>query len=144
MLEAYADGVNAWMAEKRGSQLSLEHALLRVTGAGGYEPEPWTPADSVAWLKAMAWDLRANLEDELLRARLLDVDLGEDRSIDDLFPTFLEDRHPVILPDGGELRDGRFVPATGDTGPEVADLAPASTVTSDGDVARQTELLRTE
>ena len=30
--------------------------------------EPWTPADSVAWLKAMAWDLRTNVEDEADRA----------------------------------------------------------------------------
>ncbi len=144
MLEAYADGVNTWMADKRGSDLSLEHALLRVTGAGGYEPEPWSAADSVAWLKAMAWDLRANLEDELLRARLLDTDLGEGRDLEDLFPAFPQDRHPVILPEGGELRDGRFVPATGDTGPEVADPAPASSATNDGDVARRAALLRTE
>ena len=35
-----------------------------------YEIEPWTAADSVAWLKAMAWDLRANIEDETERALL--------------------------------------------------------------------------
>jgi hypothetical protein len=143
MLEAYADGVNAWTTGKRGSELSLEHALLRVTGAGGYEPEPWTPADSVAWLKAMAWDLRANMEDELLRARLRDVDLGEGRSAEDLFPAFPEDRHPVILPDGGELRDGRFVPGTGDTGPDATDPHAASTVGLDTASARQADLLRT-
>jgi len=144
MLEAYADGVNAWMADKRGSELSFEHALLRVTGAGGYQPEPWTPADSVAWLKAMAWDLSANLEDELRRARLLDVDLGEGRSIEALYPAFPQDRHPVILPEGGELTDGRFVPASGDTDPEVTDQAAASSVSSDEDVVRQADLLRTE
>lgn len=114
ILEAYAEGVNAWMAGRSGSQLSFEHSLLRVTGAGGYEPEPWTPADSVAWLKAMAWDLRANLEDELLRARLLDVDLGQGRELDDLFPSFPEDRHPVILPQGGEVSAEGFVPAAGE------------------------------
>ncbi len=118
MLEAYAEGVNAWMEGRRGSRLSLEHALLRVTGAGGYEPEPWTPVDSVAWLKAMAWDLRANLEDELARARLLEVDLGEGRELDDLFPAFPADRHPVILPEGGELSEDGYVPATGVTDPD--------------------------
>ena len=35
-----------------------------------YEIEPWTPEDSVAWLKAMAWDLRTNIEDETERAML--------------------------------------------------------------------------
>jgi penicillin G amidase len=124
MLEAYAEGVNAWVQDRSGSQLSFEHALLPVTGARGYEPEPWTPVDSVAWLKAMAWDLRSNLEDELLRARLQGVDLGEGRSWEDLFPGF-PDRHPVILPEGGEVSDGEWVPAPstdggrGPAGPDV-------------------------
>lgn len=126
ILEAYAEGVNAWMDGKRGSQLSLEHALLRVTGAGGYEPEAWTPADSVAWLKAMAWDLRANLEHELTRARLVDEDLGEGRDWQDLYPGFPEDRHPVVLPEGGAVTDGRFVPGTGVADPDTAQLEAAA------------------
>lgn len=97
MLEAYAEGVNAWVGDKTGSALSLEHGLLPVAGARGYEPEPWTPLDSVAWLKAMAWDLRSNLEDELLRGRLQTVDLGEGRDWQDLFPDFPYDRHETIL-----------------------------------------------
>ncbi len=113
MLDAYADGVNAWLEGRSGSQLSLEHALLPVSGPRGYVPEAWGPADSVAWLKAMAWDLRANLEDELARARLLGVDLGDGRTWQDLFPTFPADRHPPILPAGGSVVDGSFVPADG-------------------------------
>ncbi len=135
MLEAYAEGVNAWMDGKRGSQLSLEHALLRVTGAGRYEPEPWTPADSVAWLKAMAWDLRANLEDELARARLHDVDLGAGRHWEDLYPAFPEDRHPVILPEGGTIEAGSFVPGTGATDPDAAELRAAALDLDDPEVA---------
>ncbi|MFO7777414.1 MAG: penicillin acylase family protein [Nitriliruptoraceae bacterium] len=123
MLEAYAEGVNAWTEGRTGSQLSLEHALLPLSGPSGYVPEPWTPADSVAWLKAMAWDLRSNLEDELLRARLLGVDLGEGRGWQELFPTFPADRHPPILPEGGEVIDGRFVPGTGLDDPEEAPVA---------------------
>ena len=111
MLEAYADGVNAWMDGRTGRRLSLEHSLLPVTGAGGYEPEPWGPVDSIAWLKAMAWDLRANLEDELERGRLQVADLPGERDWRELYPRFDEDRFPPILPDGGELEDGRFVPA---------------------------------
>ncbi len=123
MLQAYAEGVNAWTEGRTGSQLSLEHALLPLSGPSGYVPEPWTPADSVAWLKAMAWDLRSNLEDELLRARLLGADLGEGRGWQDLFPAFPADRHPPILPDGGEVVDGRFVPGTGLDDPEDAPVA---------------------
>ncbi len=36
----------------------------------GTRPEPWTPADSVAWVKMMAWDLGGNWRSELLRMRL--------------------------------------------------------------------------
>ena len=35
-----------------------------------YTPEPWTAADSLAWLKAMAWDLRGNMDEEIARTRL--------------------------------------------------------------------------
>jgi penicillin G amidase len=114
MLEAYATGVNAWMDGRRGSALSLEHALLPVTGAGGYRPEPWTAADSLAWLKAMAWDLRSNMETELERARMLGVDLGPGRTWEDLYPAFDADRHPTILPWGGAVVGDAFVPATGE------------------------------
>jgi len=130
MLEAYAEGVNAWAEGRTGSELSLEHALLPLSGASGYVPEPWTPADSVAWLKAMAWDLRSNLEDELLRARLLGVDLGEGREWQDLFPAY-PDRHPPILPAGGEVVDGRFTPATGIADPDDAPVATTAAAPSD-------------
>jgi penicillin G amidase len=126
MLEAYAAGVNAWLDGRSGSRLSFEHALLPLTGPRGYAPEPWTPADSVAWLKAMAWDLRSNLEDELLRARLAGVDLGEGRDWEDLFPPFPADRHPPILPEGGGVEDGRFVPAAGLADPDEAPVATAA------------------
>ncbi len=114
MLEAYADGVNAWMAGRRGSALSLEHALLPVTRGPGYRPEPWTPVDSLAWLKAMAWDLRSNMEVELERGRLLTADLGPGRSWTDLYPEFDARTYPTILPWGGGVVDGEFVPASGD------------------------------
>jgi len=67
--EAYADGVNAYLEERDGADLSLEYAVLGLQNPG-YSPEPWTPVDSIAWLKAMAWDLRSNLEDEIDRALL--------------------------------------------------------------------------
>jgi len=136
MLEAYADGVNAWMRGRRGSALSLEHAMLPLTGASGYRPEAWTPVDSLAWLKAMAWDLRSNMEIELERGRLMMVDLGPGRTWTDLYPGFDATTYPTILPWGGGVVDGRFVPASGDVAPATgvpafvrpsADLGTAST-----------------
>ncbi|WP_242454152.1 penicillin acylase family protein [Bailinhaonella thermotolerans] len=64
-LDRYAAGVNAWMKATPGK--SLEYSVLKLTNRD-YEPEPWTAVDSLAWLKAMAWDLRSNMEDELARA----------------------------------------------------------------------------
>jgi len=62
-LAAYAAGVNAFLATRKGP-LPPEFVALGVT------PEPWQPADSVAWLKMMAWDLGGNWSTEILRLRL--------------------------------------------------------------------------
>ncbi len=67
--DAYAEGVNAYLDERGGAELSLEYAVLGLQNPG-YAPEPWSPVDSIAWLKAMAWDLRSNLGDEMDRALL--------------------------------------------------------------------------
>ena len=60
-----------------------------------YRVEPWSPADSLAWLKAMAWDLRGNYGDELTRARLA----GTSRSsqINELYPPYPYDANQPIL-----------------------------------------------
>ncbi|MDO5724636.1 MAG: penicillin acylase family protein, partial [Flaviflexus sp.] len=66
--EAYAEGVNAYLAERSGPELALEY---RVLGLSHDLPdiEPWDPVDSLAWLKAMAWDLKNNLDEETARVR---------------------------------------------------------------------------
>lgn len=51
-LEAYAAGVNAWLADREGA-LPPEFVLL------GVEPEPWSPRASAAVGKVMALDLSA-------------------------------------------------------------------------------------
>ncbi|MGO1060431.1 penicillin acylase family protein [Planococcus sp. FY231025] len=52
VLQWYAEGVNAFMEEaKKEGKLSYEFALL------GYEPEEWTPTDSLTIGKFMAYDL---------------------------------------------------------------------------------------
>jgi penicillin G amidase len=77
LLEAYAAGVNAWLATRTGP-LPLEFLIL------GYEPEPWAPSDSLVWMRVLALDLSSNWRDELLRARLARR-LSEDQ-IADLWP----------------------------------------------------------
>jgi penicillin amidase len=68
-LQAYADGVNAYLADHHGSALSVEYAVLGLL-VDGYQPEKWTPVDSVAWLKAMAWDLNSTITDQTRHAML--------------------------------------------------------------------------
>src|SRR3954451_21126243 len=66
-LESFSAGVNAYIGDRSPSELSLEYTLLDLDGAD-YQIEERTPADSVAWLKAMAWGVRGNLQDEIDRA----------------------------------------------------------------------------
>ena len=91
--QAYADGVNAYLDTHQGADLSLEYAVLGLQNPG-YEVEPWTPSDSVAWLKAMAWDLRSNLDDEIDRA-LLSMTLTP-AEVTELHPDYPVGRHPTI------------------------------------------------
>ena len=104
-LTAYSAGVNAYLAERGPTEVSLEYSLLAVT-ARDYTIEPWTPADSVAWLKAMAWDLRSNLEEETDRALLVPTVRSR---IAQLYPPYPYGRHQPIVTGGG-VSGGAFAP----------------------------------
>ncbi|WP_329251510.1 penicillin acylase family protein [Streptomyces sp. NBC_01478] len=95
-LQAYAKGVNAYLQGKDGKDISLEYAALGFKY--DYKPEKWTPVDSVAWLKAMAWDLRGNMKDEIDRA-LMTSRLGP-QQIADLYPEYPYDRNQPIVTEG--------------------------------------------
>ena len=93
LLEAYARGVNSYIEGKSGSELSLEYAVLELTGPD-YRPEPWTPVDSMAWVKAMAWDLRSNMTDEIDRtmaARQMSAD-----QVEELYPDPPTSHDPIV------------------------------------------------
>ena len=87
-LQAYADGVNAFLQSRTGV-LPPEFLILRHT-----DPEPWRPADSLVWLRLMALDLATNYRDELTRARLARRLSAE--QIADIWPTYPESA-PVTL-----------------------------------------------
>ncbi len=99
-LQAYADGVNAYLATRSTGELALEYVVLGLR-VDVSDPEPWDPIDSLAWLKAMAWDLRSNYDDELERA-LLYRSVGDVERVDELFPPYPEDRNAPILPTAGQ------------------------------------------
>ncbi len=97
LLEAYAQGVNAYLAQRSGSGLSLEYAVLGLINRG-YEPEPWTPVQTITWGKVMAWDLGGNMGAEIA----LSV-LGKELPADVLallYPPYPAD-HPIITEPGG-------------------------------------------
>ncbi len=103
-LTAYADGVNAYLEQNGTTEIAVEYTILGLTGLD-YEPEPWEPADSLAWLKAMAWDLRGNMEDEIDR-----VMAGLDHTPDEiaqLYPARDTQAQPPIVEAGGVV-DGVF------------------------------------
>ena len=58
ILQAYADGVNAYLVSH--DNLGLEFELLGVQGIK-YMPEPWTIADTLGWLKVMALNMDGNV-----------------------------------------------------------------------------------
>ncbi|HER27446.1 MAG TPA: penicillin acylase family protein [Rhodospirillales bacterium] len=68
-LLAYTAGVNAAISGWSGA-LPPEYLILGTT------PEPWKPADSIVWVKMMAWDLGANWSKELLRLQMLQKGLS--------------------------------------------------------------------
>ncbi|MER7772446.1 penicillin acylase family protein [Kitasatospora sp. NPDC096140] len=113
-LQSYSDGVNAWLAEHPGgAKASLEYTLLGVVNSG-YEPEQWTPVDSVAWLKAMAWNLSGNLQEEVDRS-LLAQDFTPDK-IAELYPDYPYTRNGTIVKTGTVAGDA-YRPADGSAQP---------------------------
>src|SRR5690625_2910289 len=133
--EAYADGVNAYLDQRQGGALAFEYTMLGLQNPG-YEPEPWSAVDSVAWLKAMAWDLRTNLEAETARA-LLTQHLDAEQ-LSELYPPYPFDKHPVVLvedPDGSGIPDADIAAPAGHltTPPSPSDTPQAHTALWDDD-----------
>jgi penicillin G amidase len=101
-LAAYCDGVNAYLKDHKGSKASVEYAVLGLQT--DYTPYTWTPVDSLSWLKALAWDLRDNMQSEIDRA-LSSQTLAKDQ-VDQLFPSYPAD-HPAIVHQGAVV-NGAF------------------------------------
>lgn len=81
-LNAYAAGVNAVVAGRRGA-LPPEFLLL------GFTPELWQPVDSLVWGKLMALQLGGNYRGELLRARMAETIPADDLAF--LYPEYPRD-----------------------------------------------------
>ncbi|HWQ84054.1 MAG TPA: penicillin acylase family protein [Anaerolineales bacterium] len=95
ILEAYAAGVNAYLVDHQGSAVSLEYAILALLNPD-YAPKPWQALDTVTWAKVMAWDLGANMDDEIEKAILSKSFTAE--QLAQIYPNYPEDG-PVIVKD---------------------------------------------
>ncbi len=104
-LQDYADGVNAYLDGKAPGKISLEYTILGLQN-GSYKIEKWDPIDSLAWLKAMAWDLRGNMDDEITRATLSSGGLTKDQ-VESLYPAYpFAQNAPIVA--SGAVSNGVF------------------------------------
>ena len=72
VLNAYAAGVNAWLADLRagrsGAELPPEYSVSILLGFTADELAPWRPQDTLAIARLQAWQLSETLEEEIDRA----------------------------------------------------------------------------
>lgn len=80
MLQAYVDGINAWIAE---NHLSIEHRLLGATTV-----RPWEASDSIAIYFMLMHSLSSNADREVRRLAIA-CEAGID-AMEQVFPTAVE------------------------------------------------------
>lgn len=129
ILDAYAKGVNAYVASRSPAELGFEYSILELLNHG-YDPAPWTGAESLAWGKVMSFSLGGNLQAEVSRAMALGI-MSRER-VDQLFPPYPGDRHPFIVPGDASApaRDASFT-LPDDLGPILDDVAGAINALND-------------
>ncbi|HET6449995.1 MAG TPA: penicillin acylase family protein [Spirochaetia bacterium] len=94
--DAYAQGVNAYLAGRSPGSLSLEYTLLQLEGVH-VSIEPWVPQDSITWLKLMALNLGSNMSRELYTIELIQK-MGMAKTAE-LLGTYRYGEMPVIVSD---------------------------------------------
>ena len=86
-LEAYSDGVNAYISQLKPRQYPVEYKLL------GYAPEQWSPIKSALFLKNMSFVLASGTDD--LRMTNILRKYGK-QTAEDLFPNYPFVESPII------------------------------------------------
>lgn len=94
ILEAYADGVNAYI-DRNQNNLPVEYRLL------GYSPEPWTIEHSVGYIRLMAWELNVAWHLDVVLGAILDR-VGQSKGYE-AFPRY-PDSGPFNIPN----TEGRY------------------------------------
>jgi penicillin amidase len=96
LMEAYSSGVNAYILNRKPAKLGLEFALLTLRGVE-FEIEPWTPVNTLNWMRLTAENMSGNMQRELYSMELIRA-VGLDMSAD-FFPDYREDEMPLIISD---------------------------------------------
>jgi len=109
VLTSYAQGINAYLEGKSPAEISFEYTPLGLQNPD-YQIEKWDPVDSVAWLKAMAFDLIGNYDDEMARVTTA-AKVGVRRS-EELYPPYPYGRNGTIISDAENRNLARSEQAT--------------------------------
>ncbi|MCA9944680.1 MAG: penicillin acylase family protein, partial [Anaerolineales bacterium] len=88
ILQAYTDGINAYLEENKNA-LPIEYKILM------FEPEPWSPVDSLVWGNAISLQLSSNRRLELIRMQVFAA-VGQE-GMEMLFPYTAPDS-PITVP----------------------------------------------
>jgi penicillin amidase len=93
LLQAYCDGVNAWIAEI-GDRLPVEFKLVK------FAPEPYTPHHVLAWTRVLTLQLSNGWGHELARSQFIQA-LGPELAAE--LDIRHDPRNPATLPNGIEF-----------------------------------------
>ncbi len=99
-LQAYSDGVNAYLADKTPDQVAIEYAYLAEKGI---EPtiDPWTPLDTVTFGKALTFSFGDDFQSEIQRSVIAEgAGALATIALQLFFPKYPAD-HPLITQPGG-------------------------------------------
>ncbi|UCH43097.1 MAG: penicillin acylase family protein [Dehalococcoidales bacterium] len=94
-LQSFADGVNAYIMNRKPGKLAMEYSFLGLTGID-ISIEEWTPVDSLVWAKVMAWDLGFKGCRDELRATLYQ-EIGQEMTDQLLTPPWPYSQKPTIV-----------------------------------------------
>jgi len=111
-LIAYADGVNAYLAEIGDANLPAFFKLVE------YKPEPWSPVDTLAFSKYMGWDQSGTMDDLWFGAMVEKLGVA---AVEELWPL----ERPYEVPTVKRQSDRGSLPASATAGlPSRRALAP--------------------
>ncbi len=112
LLDAFAQGVNAYISNRSPQQLSVNYSILALTGVK-FKIAPWTPVDTLAFAKLMAWDLGYSGDEEVVRSQLYSL-LGAEMADKWETPPWGYGKKPTII----QSEDIKAMDVSGNAAPQ--------------------------